>query len=144
MQTVVGTPHPIFRSRPGKSCNISINARTLALSRRRELYSAHISTGGPSSAPQQTSRPAATSCSTSNLGKSAAPTPSSTASRTISSDESRSTGIGASDLGPPSVRTLQIAPADAAANTTAGTANAEASPAVLEGIDIVGAATTSR
>lgn len=64
-----------------------MNARTFSLGKRRELYSARISTGGPASRPNGTSFPSAISDCTSNPGKRAAPAPSSVASRTICSEE---------------------------------------------------------
>src|SRR5476651_2177902 len=131
------------RDRPGRSFSMSRNARTFTLSRRRELERAHISTGEPDS-PQQINLPDDTSRSTSSLGKSATPTPSKTASRTIKYDDRRSTGIGLSVLALPSLMRMFHGAPDANEKTTAGTARPSVSNFDAEGSDIVGAATMTR
>src|SRR5262249_447367 len=76
----------------------SRKARTLALTRRRELWSTQISTGGPPWVPQHANRPVAMSSTTRIFGSKAAPAPAKTASRTNNSDERRSTGSGLSTM----------------------------------------------
>ncbi len=71
-----------------------MKARTFGLTKRLDVWSAHSSVGGPSDHPQQAKRPAATSPPTRERGRSAAPAPAATASRSIGSEDRRRTGNG--------------------------------------------------